>query len=534
MLSQNQVIQESVDEYLKNLIIPDPVDPVQVGAGLLEKTQDAFQAYNAVLGPDEKALRWKVPVDLYPYQIARLILALHPVKLIALSDDLADRSYGVLGMYDPEQGIYDTNEDVFNNLIRAYDAKSNRLARNEVLSILRDNAPLAACDRDPDLIAVENGIFDYRTKTLIPFSPDYVFTKKSHVRYNPNAANVTIHNPEDGTDWDVESWMADLSDDKDVVKLLWEILGAIVRPNVSWNKSAWFFSVTGNNGKGTLCRLMRNLCGEGSSVSLQLRDFGKDFLLEPLIRATAIITDENDVGTYVDQAANLKAVVTHDAIMVNRKFKAPITIRFFGFMVQCLNEMPRVKDKSDSFYRRQLFVPFDKCFTGRERRYIKDDYLARPEVLEYVLYKVLNTDYYQLSEPAVCREALNAYKAFNDSVRQFLDDMLPEFAWDLLPYQFLYDMYKEWFSRNMPSGTKQNKTTFIDAVTNIINDDPSSPWRATGRGTPAATGHRMDRIEYLINKYRLVDWMNPAYHGNNPDQICRPALAATYRGLVRK
>lgn len=55
----------------------------------------------------------------------------------------------------------------------------------------------------------------------------------------------------------------------------------------------------------------------------------------------------------------------------------PVSFVFRGFMVQCVNEYPRVKDKSDSFFRRQLFVPFMKCFTGIERKYIKDDYLHR-------------------------------------------------------------------------------------------------------------------------------------------------------------
>ena len=81
-------------------------------------------------------------------------------------------------------------------------------------------------------------------------------------------------------------------------------------------------------------------------------------MLEPLIQATAIIVDENDVGTYIDKAANLKAIVTGDTIQMNRKFKMPIAYQFKGFMVQCLNEMPRIRDKSDSFYRRQLFIPF--------------------------------------------------------------------------------------------------------------------------------------------------------------------------------
>ena len=256
--------------------------------------------------------------------------------------------------------------------------------------IMREEAPRVKRCSERNLIAVNNGIFDFDTKTLMPFTPDKVFTSKSRVDYNPNAKNVVIHNDEDGTDWDVESWMNTLSDDKGVVTIPWQILGAIIRPNVSWNKACFMYSESGNNGKGTLCALMRQLVGEGRYASIPLKDFGKDFMLEPLIRATSVIVDENDVGTYIDKAANLKAVITGDTIQVNRKFKQPISFKFKGFMVQCLNEMPRVKDKSDSFYRRQLFIPFTKCFTGAERKYIKDDYLKRKEVVEYVMYKVLN------------------------------------------------------------------------------------------------------------------------------------------------
>ena len=79
--------------------------------------------------------------------------------------------------------------------------------------------------------------------------------------------------------------------------------------------------------------------------------------------------------------------------------------------------MPRVKDKSDSFYRRQLFIPFTKCFTGAERKYIKDDFLKRKEVVEYVMYKVLNMYYYQFDVPEACKNALEEYKEFNDPVR---------------------------------------------------------------------------------------------------------------------
>lgn len=360
-----------------------------------------------------------------------------------------------------------------------------------------------------------------------------VFLTKSHVDYNPNARLVTIHNNDDNTDWDVESWMAELSDDPDIVNLLWEMLGAIIRPFVRWNQSIWLYSTTGNNGKGTLCELMRNLCGNGMHTSIKLSDFGKEFALQPLLHCNAIIVDENDVGRYLDTLSDLKAVVTNDIIQINRKFKDPVSFRFWGFMVQCINDLPRIRDKSDSFYRRQILVPMDKCFTGAERRYIKDDYLSRPEVLEYVLKKVLHTDFYQLSSPARCRDLLGAYKELNDPVREFLTEFKDQFVWDLIPTDFMYDLYKSWYGRCNPCGKPEGKITFkkqLDIL--LLEPGVRDTWRTTNGAVRISD--KMSRPEPLIAYYDLSLWKNPSYTGNDIDKISTPRLTTDrYRGIIR-
>ena len=192
---------------------------------------------------------------------------------------------------------------------------SGRIADiNEVISEIRSYVPRRFRCTEPHLIAVNNGIFDYTAKKLWPFTHKLVFLSKSRVDYDAYALNPIIHNNEDGTDWDVETWMESLSDDPEIVQVLWEILGAIIRPHVRWNKSAWLYSESGNNGKGTLCELMRALCGPGTYASIPLSNFSKDFMLEPLTRATAIIVDENDVGTYIDKAANLMSCLARPSL----------------------------------------------------------------------------------------------------------------------------------------------------------------------------------------------------------------------------
>lgn len=132
-------------------------------------------------------------------------------------------------------------------------------------------------------------------------------------------------------------------------KLIWQIIGAVIRPNVRWDKVVMPYSTKGNNGKGTLCRLLRNLCGEGNYTSIAINDMSKNFRLAPLLSASAVIVDENNVTGYLDDASTFKALITGDKVQIEAKYKNPVDFRFSGLMVQCVNFLPRVNDKTSSF-----------------------------------------------------------------------------------------------------------------------------------------------------------------------------------------
>ena len=524
-------LREITLAYMATVNTANPPSPATIQADILDETINTFQIENANRQPGEK---WKMPTRLTSAQIADILMMLYPIVNIAFGGLNADPDYDVLAIYQtsgPNEGIYTTGTSTFYNLIHEYCYTLSDHDTKDTITMLEHRAPRVTRCSDKNLIAVNNGIFDYDTKQLMPFDKSLVFTSKSKVNYNPNATNVIIHNPDDNTDWDIESWMDDLFDDPEITNVVWEIIGAIIRPNVPWNKSAWFYSNTGNNGKGTLCELMRQITGDGTYASIPLSEFSKDFMLEPLLRASAIIVDENDVGAFIDKAANLKAIITNDVIQMNRKFKPPIAYQFKGFMVQCLNELPKIRDRSDSFYRRQLFVPFVKCFTGAERKYIKHDYMHRQDVLEYVLHKVLNTNYYTLSEPAACALALEEYKEFNDPVRQFIDEILPECQWDLVPYAFLYDLYKAWFKATTPNGTVIGRNTFIGDLNRLLVGN--TLFYPIPNGQAIRPRHMMDAAEPLIFTYHLDAWMNPTYKGTEIDKLCHPELKATYKGILR-
>ena len=552
----NDVIHETTMFYLNHLDKDNLPSPENIERQLVSDVNDAIAIENmnipTVIARDSDGniitnkagkaktiplrLPWRSIDRLLPQQLAEIAMFFHNIIRIDTAESNVETEEDLLGVYcyeGPNEGTYDINESTLYRILKKYDYQLEKSKFKEVYFILQSLAPRRMRTHDRNLIAVNNGIFDYVHKVLLPFSPEYIFLTKSKVNYNPNAQLTIIHNNEDNTDWDVESWMESLSDDPAIVALLWEMLSAIIRPFVRWNRSIWLYSTTGNNGKGTLCELMRNLCGEGTHTSISLSEFSKDFALQPLLHCNAIIVDENDVGSYIDRLAALKAVVTNDIVQINRKFKDPISFRFWGFMVQCINDLPRIRDKSDSFYRRQILVPMDKCFTGSERRYIKDDYLSRPEVLEYVLKKVLHTNFYELSIPARCSDLLGMYKELNDPVREFLGEFKKRFAWDLVPTEFLYDLYKSWYMRYNPSGKPEGKTNFkkqVDII--LLEPEFSIYWKSTNN--VVRIGDKMSCPEPLIATYDLETWKNPTYRGPDINRLSSPRLTTDrYRGIIR-
>ncbi|MDP9904729.1 DNA primase family protein [Arthrobacter bambusae] len=563
---QNLIVTHVTNEYLTNLDLSAPPAPRQLEQELLASCYGIIANENLKIPKNDGT--YPIPRHLSTWQVARILLRLHHVVRIAPTGANTDREYDMLAMYighGPSRGIYTASEDDLRTTARLYNTQLTTADFKEVVAVLREDAPRVHLNSHRDLIAANNGIVNYGTeplditlggkrfhfepKKVHPFDPAIVFTVKSAIDYVENAPMVRIPHPDpaDG-DWEVGEWIHDLfytEGDEEfnqrnagLAALTWEVLGALVRPHVSWNKTAWFHSEQGNNGKGTLCSLGRNLLGSGAHTSIPIRDFGKEFALEPLIKSSAIIVDENPVGIFVEEAGNYKTVITNDTLQINRKHRVPIAFEFHGFMIQCVNDLPKFKDKSESLYRRQLILPFTKSFTGAEKRYIKDDFLKRREVLEHVLWYVINCagavspgSYYELSEPPATQALLAEYKDTNDPVRAFWTEFRELFVWDLLPFFFLYDLYRVWFTRVSPSGRLVGRQQFITDLFGIVQNDPL--WHCNDKAHTIRPGSKMAVSEPLIAEYELKDWYTPGYTGTDPNRLGIPLLKPNYRGLLR-
>ena len=437
----------------------------------------------------------------------------------------------------PDEGLYVPAEDRIRRLARQYHYTISSKDLNAVVESVRDSAQLLSESKDCDVVALANGLFDLRTKELRPFSPKVVLTSKASVAFREGATTCPVM--DDG--WSVDEWIRELANnDPEVEQLFWEIIAALFRPEHPFKKAALLYSPTGSNGKGTFLELLRHLVGVDRVATLSISDFGEQFLPEALCSAFAVLSDENEVGDFLRKAGAFKAWVTHDWIRINVKYGPARSVKGRGLCVFCVNELPASKDKSESFYRRFVAIPFLKRFVGEdENSAIKNDYVKRPKLLEYVAHKALMMPWFDtFVTPAVCDKLLGQIRVENDPVLQFAEEFLPQFKWDLLPWRFSFRLYSAWMRKEVPSGHPVGSREFIKRMTDYVDKNPSCGWfvprGADGNQKAMSTQNRIVGNEPLIVEYDLHEWMDIQPAGGSMCKIGIPHnIPINARGLMR-
>lgn len=548
------IIPQWLENYLNTLEKPDvPTYELlaQVGQDALRAKIEDVEMFNMNVA---SRLRKRLPDKLDFDEVAAIMLHLFTFRLIRTSKDPQDT---LLGLYVPSntdiwkkssvlsdaKGIYTTDTKFYHYLISLIAPKFKPKDIDDVISRISDYAPHVETTKDSHLYPVNNGVYNQKTKELEEFTPDYVYLTKIGVDYKPNIQNPKIQEP-DGSYWDVESWLESLSATPEINELLWQVISASLQPNRGFNKSIWFYSESGNNGKGTVGQLIKNLLGVGNYASLSVADFKHEFLKQSLIGVAANISDENDVDEFIDSVKDYKASVTGDDLIINRKHKDPIRLQFRGLNIQMMNGLPKTKDKTGSFYRRLIIVPFIKSFTDNgEKGYIKSDFIHRKEVLEYTLFKALNLEFEEFIVPQASVHLLEQYKEKNNPVLDFWRELREEFVWDLVPKQFLYDLYQKWFERSNPSGTIIGQRTFFDQLSPIIDADSEWDNHLGSDKSNVRSDGKMDKDEPLITEYGLdkpykngapSPWAHPTYKGTDIQKKRDFVRKTKYRGIVRR
>lgn len=532
-ISVNQVLAEEVELFFMGNRAP--FTPMEVENTLLNQINSRFLTINGEHGL--KGARAYSPIKTLPaVVIAECILRRDLPHTGLLGESAATAALVTYREEGADEGLYVPAERLVRSLAREYHYSISPGELNAVVELIKGSVPLLKPTEDGDVVALANGLFDLRTKELHPFSPEVVLTSKASVAFNKDATTCPVI---DG--WSVDDWIKELAnDDPEVEQLFWQIVAALFRPGHAFNKAVLLYSPTGSNGKGTFLELLRNLVGADRAATLSISDFGGPFLPDTLRGAFCVLSDENEVGDFLRRAGVFKAWITHDWIRLNVKYGTMSDIKGRGLCVFCVNELPSSKDKSESFYRRFVAIPFLKRYIGsNENTAIKNDYVKRPEVLEYIANKALMMPLFDaFVTPAVCEDLLSEIRVENDPVLQFADEFLPQFRWDLLPWKFVYAVYAAWMRKEVPSGHAVGLREFNKRLTAYVESNPACGWTVpvgeNGKQKPVRTHNKILGEEPLAVEYDLSDWFDMRPVGGSMCKIGLPHnMPVSTRGLLR-
>jgi len=436
-----------------------------------------------------------------PAAVAKLILAnpdicIRKVRIPAVRMEAESKQY--ISALRSDDGTFsylmkDGSNDKLNALIRRYNPNSSKQFILEVYACISDSDDVdkAEPSMEAHLVPVNNGVWNFdvweethdRTKAFIsnkdPEYDKYTFMTKIPIDYDPDAENPVIHNDKDNTDWTVMEWLDELfnKDGKHPfhTKFLLEIIHCAVRINTCFGMGVWFLDESryskGGQGKGTFCELLRGLVGAGHCKNIEVYDLEDPKKLSGLERCNAIISDEAS-HHYIKHCANYKCLQRGEPVSVKTLYKNEYSSIFRGLILSCTNEPFSFGDRTGSMERTRVVLTWNTSFTDpasviKERKYIKNDYVKRPEVLRYLLkYTLEEMNITEFSKD--CLEALapnlQLVRDKTNAVAEFLNEHEEEFVWDRIPCTYLFDLFCVWYSDTHCQKPQYKLSAFIDDV----------------------------------------------------------------------
>ena len=357
----------------------------------------------------------KVNTPVIPfYVISNILYKYVPIKLGGY-----DKQSAILYLYDYSEGIYVSDDIYIKTCIRHLDFKY-KLSKGNLEAVaenLKTRVKFENTHRDPNKIAVGNGIFNCITKKLEPFNPKHFITAKIDTAYNHNA--VEEYNQIKDDYFNFDEWLEALAcGDSEIVTLFWQMFNEAINPNKTRRKFVVLLG-DGKNGKSTVKTFLTNLIGRNNMASLSPQALQERFGLGGLEGKICNYPDE--IGTKpLDEMDKLKSIVSGEIVSYEKKNK---DVRYYDFKTLLIfnsNKIPPIKEKTKAVTDRILIIPLKANFEGKLDPSIKDEKLHNKIILEYALYKILHLSFDKFIEPKVVKKEIEKYNLDNDSVYNYM------------------------------------------------------------------------------------------------------------------
>jgi len=256
-------------------------------------------------------------------------------------------------IYVYQDGVYQPNGEIIiaKEIENVFEAKVKLSCINEVLGHIKRRTFTVRdeFDKDSNLLVVENGILNLKTKELTEHTHHYLSIIKLPVTYNPEAKCPRIL-----------QFFGEVVDIKDVSKLI-EVVGYCLLRTFQIARIVVLVGL-GANGKSVYTLLITNLLGKENISSVTLQKIAEGgFRTAELYGKLANIC--GDIPSKpLKETGTLKLLTGQDPITAEKKFHNPFQFYNFAKPIFSANQIPPTSDDTLAFYRRIVIIQFPNQF----------------------------------------------------------------------------------------------------------------------------------------------------------------------------
>jgi P4 family phage/plasmid primase-like protien len=304
---------------------------------------------------------------------------------------------------------------------------------------------LSEFDQNKWLFTVLNGTIDLKTGKLMAHNKDHLITRQAPVIFAPEAQAPI---------W--EAFLARIfNNDRDIIGFIKRAIGYSLTGFM--NEDCWFLCHgSGANGKSVLMKTIQDMmggyaCAGAPGLLMQPRGGSEKHPTElaDLQKKRFVVCQESESGDRLAEAA-LKRITTCDNIKARFMGKD-----FFEFepthkLWLSTNHVPKIRDTTDSTWRRIRLIPFEVVIPPKERdgellNKLKEEW---PGILNWAIEGCLEWQRDKLNAPEKVLKATSEYRKEEDIVAGFLDDVCYEKPGEFTFASDLYAAYHKWCREN--------------------------------------------------------------------------------------
>lgn len=304
--------------------------------------------------------------------------------------------------------------------------------------------PDGSWDADPDLLVMTNGTLQLSTRTLRHHSPADRITTAMGFAYDPAA--------------DCPTWRGFLAPVADAADFIQEFAGYSITTSTEHEIAVWLYGPPGS-GKSTLVEGLLAMLGTRAGL-LGLADIERSsFALSNLPGKTLMVSTEQPAD-FIRSGHVLNAIISGESVIVDRKFRDPITITPRAKLCWALNDLPRIAEAGSGLFRRVKVIAFDALSEEARDPGVKEDIRREGAgILNWAIEGLQRLRERRRFEiPACVRAATDDFQRKNDIAALFVAERAVTGSEERVQTSELYSAYRQWCEEN---GHKPKSSTAV-------------------------------------------------------------------------